>query len=165
MSTTAINSPSLSTNEIVSFSAIANARRYEKTENVSSLVDSIREKRRPQPETSPASPILQNALAERSKAKLLANEMELIELRKLLDARKGEVPGPAVSPILIQLGYKPEGENQLLQKLEALVVKKEGECDKARKLVAEARKKRGSTPRNPESSSKSKTKKSATRVV
>jgi hypothetical protein len=160
-------------NEIISFRGIETDKRYEKFENVCSLVTTVRrekhhhqqekppasqitirrEKRQQKQEASPASQILQNALVARSKAKLLANEMELTELRKMIDAGKGGVPA-AVSPMLLQLGCKSEnisrlgGENYLLQKLEAVVSKKEDECHKARKLVAEARKQRGSTPRN-----------------
>jgi hypothetical protein len=97
-------------------SAIGAAMRHNKIENARSIVIAVREQRRRQ----------QEALG----GKLLANEMGLTELRKLVDAWKGD----KIS----------------LQKLETVVLMKEVECNKARKLVAEARNKWGSTPRYPD---------------
>jgi hypothetical protein len=97
-------------------SAIGAVMRSEKIENARSIAISIREQRRQQ----------QEAL----EGKLLAKEMGLTELRKLVDAWKGE----EIS----------------LQELEAVVLMKEKECNKTRKLVAEARNTRGSTPRSPD---------------
>jgi hypothetical protein len=97
---------------------------------------------------------LQTALLARSKSKLLANESELTELRKLVHAGKGGVP---VSQLLSNLGCRPDKisclggtDNNVLEKLEAAILKKEDECRKARHVVAEANKnQQGSTPRNP----------------
>jgi hypothetical protein len=114
-------------------SAIGAAMRHKKIENARSIVIAAREQRQQQ----------QEAL----EGKLLASEMGLTELRKLVDAWKGDTIS--------------------LRKLEAVVLMKEVECNKARKLVAEARKKWGSTPRNPvlmQPSSQSK-KQSVTRRV
>jgi hypothetical protein len=97
-------------------SAIGAAMRHDKIEKARSIVIAAREQGRQQ----------QEAL----EGKLLANEMGLTELRKLVDAWKGD----KIS----------------LQKLETVVLMKEVECSKARKLVAEARNKWGSTPRNPD---------------
>jgi hypothetical protein len=97
-------------------SASGAAMRHDKIENARSIVIAAREQRRQQ----------QEAL----EGKLLANEMGLTELRKLVDAWKGD----KIS----------------LQKLETVVLMKEKECNKARKLVAKARNKWGSTPRSPD---------------
>jgi hypothetical protein len=86
--------------------------RYDKIEEARSAVIAECEKRRP----------LQDSLER----KLLANEMELIALRRIVETWKGS----AIS----------------LQKFEAAVVMKEKKCDKSRMLVAEARDKWGSTP-------------------
>jgi hypothetical protein len=129
----------------ISINAIGAAMRHDKIEIARSTVIAIREQRQQQQETPSSSAM------EKLEAQLLANEMELTELRKLVHAWKGGVP---VSQLLSNLGCKPEKisclerDNFMLQKLEAVVLMKEVECNKARKLVAEARNKRASTPRN-----------------
>jgi hypothetical protein len=75
-----------------------------KIENARSVVIAVREQRRQHQEAV--------------EGKLLANEMGLTELRKMIDTWKGE--------------------EILLQQLEAVVLVKEKECKKTRKLVAEA---------------------------
>jgi hypothetical protein len=140
----------------ISISAIGATMRHDKIETARSTVIAIREQRRQQQEairkqrqqkqeTPSSSTAIQAALLERLEGQLLANEMELTELRKLVHAWKGGVP---VSQLLSSLGCKPEKtsclgrDNSMLQKLEAIVLMKEVECNKARQLVAEARNKR-----------------------
>jgi hypothetical protein len=75
-------------------------------------------------------------------------------LRKLVDAGEGGVP---VSQLLSNLGCQTDKisglvgtDNNVLQKLEAAILKKEDECHKARELVAEANSnQQGSAPQNP----------------
>jgi hypothetical protein len=106
-------------------SAIGADMRSEKIENARSAVIAIREQR------------FQHQ--EAMEGKLLANEMGLTELRKLVATWKGEAI--------------------LLGKLEAVVLMKEKECKKTRKLVGEAINGWGST------SAKSKEKSVARRVA
>jgi hypothetical protein len=85
---------------------------------------------------------MHNALVERLEAKLLTNEMECTELRKLAEANKR---GNPVSLASLKLGFQPEkdscvGYNFLLQKLDALVLLKEEACTKIRRLLTCARK-------------------------
>jgi hypothetical protein len=97
---------------------------------------------------------LQIALLARSKNKLRTNESELTELRKLVDAGKGGVP---VSQLLSKLGCQTDKisclggtDNNVLENLEAAILKKEDECRKAREVIAEANKnQQGNTTRNP----------------
>jgi hypothetical protein len=90
---------------------------------------------------------MQNALLVRLEGKLRANEMELSELRKLVDTCKKGGGSVGVSALLFPLDCtQPEkisslrGVNYQLQKYEAVVLIKEDECCKARELLAEARK-------------------------
>jgi hypothetical protein len=111
--TTTIHSSSRTPADKIQMSAIGAVARYDKIENARSAVIAVREQRRP----------LQESLERR----LLANEMGLIELRKIVDAWKGD--------------------DISLQKFEAVVAMKAKDCNKTRKLVAEANNKWGSTPR------------------
>jgi hypothetical protein len=114
--------------------------RYEKIETALSISNAVRQQR--QQESATSACIMQNALLERLEAKLLSNEMECTELRKLAEARKRGIP---VSLSSLNLGCDPEqgsclGDSYLLKKLEALVLLKEEECAKARQLFVEASK-------------------------
>jgi hypothetical protein len=111
--TTAINSSSRTPTDKIHMSAIGAVMRYDKIEKARSVVIAVREKHRP--------------VQESLERKLQAHEMGLLELRKIVDAWKGDTIS--------------------LQKFEAVVVMKEKECDETRKLVAEARDKWGSAPR------------------
>jgi hypothetical protein len=128
--------------------------RYDKIEDALSIAIAIREQRQQQQQEAPSASSIHTALVERLEGKLLASEMGLSELRKLVDAAwKGET-----------VSYQG-GDSYPLQKLEAVILTKEDECCKARKIVAEVRNKPGRTSRNPDlmhqSSSKSKKKRIA----
>jgi hypothetical protein len=119
---------------------IGTVMRNEKIENARSIASAIREQRQQKAATS--SLTLHNALLGRLEAKLLSNEMECTELRKLAEARKRGIP---VSLTSLKLGFEPEtdscmGSKCLLQKLNALVLMKEEACTKVRKLLTCARK-------------------------
>jgi choline kinase len=88
----------------IQMSAIGAVMRFEKIESARSAATTVREQRQQEQETV--------------EGKLLANEMGLTELRKMVDDW--------------------EGEDIPLHQLEAVVLMKEKECKKARKLVAEA---------------------------
>jgi hypothetical protein len=118
---------------------IGTVMRNEKIENARSIASTISEHRQHKAATSP---LMHNALLERLEAKLLTNEMECTELRKLAEARTRGIP---VSLITLKLGFEPEsdscmGSKCLLQKLNALVSLKEEACTKVRKLLIGARK-------------------------
>jgi hypothetical protein len=120
---------------------IGTVMRNEKIENARSIADAVRQQRQQQPATR-STPDMKNALLETLEAKLLTNEMDCTELRKLAEARKRGIP---VSLASLNLGCDPEqgsclGDSYLLKKLEALVLVKEEECAKARKLVVGGRK-------------------------
>jgi hypothetical protein len=126
----------------ISIAAIGAVTRSAKIDNARIIVSTMRHQRQEQQApTSPSasSSSMRNALVERLETKLLANEMECTELRKLTEARKRGIP---VSLASLDLGCDPEnGDNDvLLQKLEALFLEKENKCTKVRKLLAEARK-------------------------
>jgi hypothetical protein len=107
--------------------------RNEKIEKARSIANAAYQERQRQ-QTTAADPtcIMQNALAERLEAKLLATEKECTDLRKLAEEGKRALP---VSLSLLNL------EDILIQnKLELLLVSKENECTKVRKLLAEASK-------------------------
>jgi hypothetical protein len=117
------------------------AMRNEKIANARSIaIAAVQQQRQQKPVT--ASPIIQNALLEWLEAKLLKNEIECTELRKLAEARKRGIP---VSLASLHLGFEEEkdsslGDAYLLKKLEAVVLLKEEECTKARRLLVEAMK-------------------------
>jgi hypothetical protein len=116
------------------------AMRKEKIATARYIAIAIQQERRPTTATAAAS-IMQNALLERLEAKLLKNEIECTELRKLAEARKRGIP---VSLASLHLGFEQEkdsslGDSYLLKKLEAVVLLKEEECTKARRLLVEAR--------------------------
>jgi hypothetical protein len=125
--------------------AIGAVMRSENINYARSIASAIRQQRQEQKAPTPPSSlsslssIMNKASLERLEAKLLANEMECTELRKLTEARKRGIP---VSLASLDLGCNPEnGENDvLLQRLEALVLEKENEYTKVHKLVLEARK-------------------------
>jgi hypothetical protein len=119
-----MNSSKRTPTDKIQMSAIGAVMRSDKIENARCVATAIREQRQQHQES-----------VER---KLLANEMGLAELRKMV--------------------YNWKGEEFSLQQLEVVVLMKEKECKKTRKFVAEARNQWGST------SSKSK-KKSVTRRV
>jgi hypothetical protein len=127
-------------NDVISLGA---AMRNEKVENACSVATAARQRRQPQQPTAADPPCtMQDALVERLETKLLANEKECTELRKLTEARKRGIP---VSLSSLDLGCDPEkysclGDNYLLKKLEAFVLMKVEECTKVRKLLAEASK-------------------------
>jgi hypothetical protein len=127
----------------ISVVAIGAVMRSEKIDNAQSIASAIRRQRQeqqaPTPTSSPASSsIMRKALLERLETKLLANELECTELRKLTEARKRGIP---VSLASLDLPENGDCDNDvLLQKLEALVLEKENKCTKVRKLLAEARK-------------------------
>jgi hypothetical protein len=106
-----MNSSSRASIDKIKMSTIGAVMRYEKIENARSIAIAIREQRQQQQEAV--------------EGKLLANEMGLPELRKMVDDWKGDMIS--------------------LQKLEMVVLMKEKECNKTRKLVAEARDMWGST--------------------
>jgi hypothetical protein len=126
---------------------IGTVMRNEKIENARSIADAVRQQRQEQQAPTPPSPssspsVMRKALLERLEAKLLANEMECTELRKLTEARKRGIP---VSLASLNLGCDLEqdsciGDSYLLKKLEALVLVKEEECAMARKLFVDASK-------------------------
>jgi hypothetical protein len=130
-----MNSLSSTTTDEIQMSAIGANMRSEKIERARCVAAAIREQRQQQ----------QQAL----EGKHLANEGGLTELRKMVDAWKGD--------------------KILLQKLEAVVLMKKKECKKTRKLVAEAINEWGSVPQSPDSPSaiqkqpSSKSKKASTR--
>jgi hypothetical protein len=99
------------TDSKIQMSAIGAVMRLEKIASARSIATAIREQRQQQQEAV--------------EGKLLANEMGLTELRKMVDDW--------------------EGENFSLQQLEAVVLIKEKECKKTRRLVAETRNTWGST--------------------
>jgi hypothetical protein len=116
------------------------AIRSEKIANARSIAIAVQQQR--QDKTASTSSIIQNALLERLEAKLLKNEIECTELRKLAEARKRGIP---VSLASLHLGFEEEkdsslGDAYLLKKLEAVVLLKEEECTKARRLLVEAMK-------------------------
>jgi hypothetical protein len=120
--------------------SVGAAMRNEKIANARSIAIAVQQQR--QQKTATAISIMQNALLERLEAKLLKNEIECTELRKLVEARKRGVP---VSLASLHLGFEQEkdlclGDSHLLKKLEAVVALKEEECKKARRLSNEARK-------------------------
>jgi hypothetical protein len=120
--------------------SVGAAMRNEKIANARSIAIAVQQQR--QQNTATAISIMQNALLERLEAKLLKNEIECTELRKLVEARKRGVP---VSLASLHLGFEQEkdlflGDSYLLKKLEAVVLLKEEECKKARRLSNEARK-------------------------
>jgi hypothetical protein len=144
------------TEKKISISGIGTVKVYENIEKDRSIVAAIREEyySKQQQEAPSVSTPLQTALLARSKSKLQANESELTELRKLVDAGKAGIP---VSQLLSNLGCQPDKisclggtDNNVLEKLEAAILKKEDECRKARQVIAEANKsQQGSTSRNP----------------
>jgi hypothetical protein len=120
--------------------SVGAAMRNETIANARSIATAIQQQR--QQNTATAISIMQNALLERLEAKLLKNEIECTELRKLVEARKRGVP---VSLASLHLGFEQEkdmslGDSHLLKKLEAVVFLKEEECKQARRLSNEARK-------------------------
>jgi hypothetical protein len=120
--------------------SVGAAMRSEKIANARSIAIAVQQQR--QQKTATATSIMQNALLERLEAKLLKNEIECTELRKLVEARKRGVP---VSLASLHLGFDQEkdsclGDSYLLKKLEAVVLLKEQECTMARRLSTEARK-------------------------
>jgi hypothetical protein len=120
--------------------SVGAAMRNEKIASARSIAIAVQQQR--QQKTASGISIMQNALLERLEAKLLKNEIECTELRKLVEARKRGVP---VSLASLHLGFEQEndvslGDSYLLKKLEAVVVLKEEECKKARRLSNEARK-------------------------
>jgi hypothetical protein len=137
--------------------SIGTVRRNENIEKDRSIIVAIREQyysKQQQAGAPSESTPLQTALLAGLKSKLRANESELTELRKLVDSGKAGVP---VSQLLSSLGCQTGKisclggtDNDVLQKLEAAILKKEDECHKARELVAEANSyQQGSAPRNP----------------
>jgi hypothetical protein len=140
----------------ISNSGIGSTRVYENIEKDRSIVAAIREEyySKQQQEVPSVSTPLQTALLARTKSKLRANESELTELRKLVDAGKG---GVQMSLLLSNLGCQTDKisflggtDNNVLEKLEAAILKKEDECRKARQVIAEANKnQQGSTARDP----------------
>lgn len=120
--------------------SVGAAMRNEKIANARSIATAVQQQRHHK--TATAASIMHNALLERLEAKLLKNEIECTELRKLVEARKRGVP---VSLASLHLGFEQEkdvflGDSYLLKKLEAVVLLKEEECTKARMLSVEARK-------------------------
>jgi hypothetical protein len=109
---------------------IGTVMRNEKIENARSIASAIGEQRQQKAATSS---LMHNALVERLEAKLLTNEMECTELRKLAEANKRGIP---VSLASLKLGFQPEkdscvGYNFLL---------KEEACTNVRRLLTCARK-------------------------
>jgi hypothetical protein len=122
--------------------SIGAAMRNEKIENARIIATAARQHRQQKATVADPTCIMQNALAERLKAKLLVNEKECSDLRNLAEVARQGIP---VSLSLLQLGFEPENvsclvDDVLFEKLEALVVSKENECAKVRKLLAQVSK-------------------------
>jgi hypothetical protein len=120
---------------------IGAAMRNEKIENARSIVNADRQQRQKNTAT-PVTAILQNTLRERLEAKLLADEVECTQLRKLAEVGKRGIP---LSLASLHLGFELEkdtclGEKYLLRKLEALIFEKQNECTEVHKLLVVARK-------------------------